>query len=553
MRKLVLVAFVVFIAIFQAKSQPVVLAFTINHSQNFNAGGWFCDLDSITIQDYSTGMGNHWTIYLQDFNYNNIDTIEYFSYQPEVAFAVPHYNTHYRIDFNLHYEDSVGGDIYGAGANIDFRMSYSDNLYLNHQVQIPIGDSVVTLAVCSGNGLANFTWYKNGNQLKQDMEVYCSQLLASDTGSYVINYSPFGCSVQDTILVVYGCQLTLNQYNAEITPDDPTTFIATASSPGNFYWILYNDTVAVTINDTSSTFIASQVGEYLISYINPGGCSAESYVFVDWVWPGSVCAMFGTDDSLSLGGGYFCNQDSITFYDMSYLYSNAPLYHWVWRIKTGDDVTVLKEIIFDQSNYEPSITIGFPDSTAIYRIELAVSSYAPGTSTVNVGIHLRFADVVASNDTIISVGDSVTLNALTHHGPGNFIWYKNGNCIYSTLDSYSSQIVVADSGFYSVHYYNNGCEAWDSVKVSFPDVTTGLLIFTPPSREISVYPNPSFDQFTVENFSGKLEIFSATGQLILSQEISETTDFICADWQPGFYFIRFNSAGKTKTVKLVKN
>ncbi|MFA5162946.1 MAG: T9SS type A sorting domain-containing protein [Patescibacteria group bacterium] len=618
------------------------------------------------------------------------------------------------------------------------------NLLAYHDFSLANGDSI-TKWVWIFEGATNYdTLEMTPNNYQMHIWVYYPNIPGSYQTTltvYAFNSANVEYFSSVTVTVHIGLASIFGGDYYEVTPDDSVTLSSYSSSgPGHFIWSKDGVFIQESFNSNSSYLTVNEVGEYMVTYINDqSGCETFDFNYVDWVWPGSVCAMFGTDDSLSLGGGYFCNQASITFYDLSSVYSTAQLYHWTWRVKTGDGNTVLQEIVFNQANYQPSITIQFADSTAYYRVELAVSSYSPGTSTLNVGLHLGFSDVSASPDVTIAPGDSVTLSAYTNYGPGNFLWYKDGFLGF-TSNANVSYLSVADSGMYLVNYHGNGCESWDSVMVKWADpmpapvasfsvnspnyapvayfcntiqvycynhsicsnitksvwvitqqnqtssitltgpnaldyITVNLIpgndhvdlvklfvysfdgnynvelvdsietqlvmgfsdiVVSDPVVELTagstaslhayttfgpgtfiwtnqsgdtlavtsnaiqsnllvsdtgvywvkfvnvlgnceniasikviyaittnlselthantqVYPNPTFERFTVDNFSGKVEIFSATGQLIFSQTVSEKTSILCQDWKPGFYFIRLKTlSGETETVKLVK-
>ncbi|MCX6798361.1 MAG: T9SS type A sorting domain-containing protein [Candidatus Falkowbacteria bacterium] len=285
--------------------------------------------------------------------------------------------------------------------------------------------------------------------------------------------------------------LVVENPGAELNWNDSLTLkVHGNNGPGDFVWYLDSALLGQTSCSDSSQLIVSQPGIYMVKYYSPSGCEAYDYIYVNYVWPtGSFCSMFGTGDSTHLGGGYFCNQDSITFYDMSWLYSTGEIYHWVWRVKDANDATVLQQFVFDQTNYQPSITVHFPDSSAIYRVELFVSSYYGPTSGSNVGISLRFADVtVNSSDISIVEGDSVNLTAYTNYGPGNFTWSKDDVFLGLTLNSDSTTLSVSDSGSYVVYYHVYGCKAWDTTHVKF------IIPLAPPIAQTSVNSDLIFNQ-----------------------------------------------------------
>lgn len=532
--------------------------------------------------------------------------------------------------------------------------------------------------------------------------------------------------------------------NPAIAPGDSIIIKAHATTgAGDFYWSLNGQIVGQTLGADSSQITAHNPGEvYSLRYVSLSGCEMVQDIYVDIILLGTWCAEFAVEDSTFYGGGWFCNQDSLTIYDKSYVYSTGTIYHWRYRVKSADDLTTVQQFDFDQSNYVSSFVVHFPDSTAHYRIELAISNYIGIVSTVNVGVHLGFSHVWANNNSLILVpgdslgltaeasaignfhwlengsciafawstdhsqiyvhdtgtyvvqyaalysscydydtmtitypvpaglplarisinsdtavnvngsfcnqnmvilrnqsfgtnitesvwlieklgstdtivfsgvnalsdvivnwidgvdttyhitlqvssfdsiwnlasissayiqihlgfyniitdtlielipGLSVTLSAHTDYGPGEFHWFDwDNNLLGFDLNTNSSQISVTNLGYYTVTYINNSqtCGAGVNIHV-VPDATIGISETSP--AKVMVYPNPILDQVTVENFSGKLEVFSAAGQLMAAQEIIGKTSLACADWKPGFYFARLTTVtGQTETVKLVR-
>lgn len=430
------------------------------------------------------------------------------------------------------------------------------NLIAYHDFTIPNGD-VITKWVWIFNGSTN---YDTVVMTPQNYQMHVWVYYPNSPGSYQTTltvYALDSCNTEYSSSVAVTVNLGFvaingNTYYQKTPWDSATLKVYGNYGPGTFVWSRNDTIIGQTSNSDSSQITVNQFGYYVVNYQNASGCEVEDWILVDILPPtGTFCAQLAVGDSANLGGGYFCNQDSLILYDMSWLYTTGQIYHWRWRIKSADDQTVVQQFDFDQSNYQPNFWVYFPDSAAVYRVELAVSSYAGPTSTVNVGVHLGFADVIASSDVSILPGDSVNLSAYTNHGPGNFIWYKNGNFLGYTLNSSFSTLTVSDTGTYLVVYHNNGCDALDEVKVSY-QLTTSISEVT--NEDMRVFPNPATSQFTIlASEKGQIEVFSLSGQLVHSGSLDQETTISCLDWQPGAYFVRLTTLrGKTVTKKLLK-
>ena len=75
-------------------------------------------------------------------------------------------------------------------------------------------------------------------------------------------------------------------------------------------------------------------------------------------------------------------------------------------------------------------------------------------------------------------------------------------------------------------------------------------------KELSVYPNPAENQFTVHlpygsNRNAQLTIYNLQGKLIETKKASDTAPINCASWARGIYFVSLVEEGKAKVTRKI--
>ena len=76
------------------------------------------------------------------------------------------------------------------------------------------------------------------------------------------------------------------------------------------------------------------------------------------------------------------------------------------------------------------------------------------------------------------------------------------------------------------------------------------------AAQITMYPNPTSDYFTLNTTTSKVEIFSITGQLVKSfvSDAIEGSQFLVSDLNQGLYIVKvFDENSGVKVLKLIKN
>jgi len=115
----------------------------------------------------------------------------------------------------------------------------------------------------------------------------------------------------------------------------------------------------------------------------------------------------------------------------------------------------------------------------------------------------------------------------------------------------------ASSGAFSNVTINSTGINWDLTKLN----TSGILKVQNLtnlyqhniSEEVNIYPNPTYDFFTVTGIlSGELIMYNSVGQKILTKKISSSTDKIDTSNLPsGLYFVSINQKEFSKKIKLI--
>lgn len=108
-------------------------------------------------------------------------------------------------------------------------------------------------------------------------------------------------------------------------------------------------------------------------------------------------------------------------------------------------------------------------------------------------------------------------------------------------------------GSYAVQVNLNGCVA----NSSCTDVAN-LGVLDNENLELSVYPNPTNGNFTVqlsEKTDGTINVFSTDGKLVLSEAINSRTliGFSLENMDNGLYMIQVLTKSETYTLRLIKN
>jgi len=129
-------------------------------------------------------------------------------------------------------------------------------------------------------------------------------------------------------------------------------------------------------------------------------------------------------------------------------------------------------------------------------------------------------------------------------GPYNFNWSNGAS---SLNDSINASTITGPTVFTCV--ISDGCTIPSAIAQYTVDLCTGINEVEVSDR-LNIYPNPTSGDLFIKSFTGNVEVYNSTGQLLFIKNIIETDNTISLSNKPaGFYFIK---AGSNKFYKVVK-
>lgn len=162
----------------------------------------------------------------------------------------------------------------------------------------------------------------------------------------------------------------------------------------------------------------------------------------------------------------------------------------------------------------------------------AMVKYVPATSFDSANLYVEVVNTTCGVDSVIGYG------ANTFAGNSNFtkldipIYYVDksleANLLrYYFVSSYVDDTVVA-------HMLNSTLYVDDVTYTTVKSETYALM----SDIRVSCYPNPTTDVIALSASKGHAlvcEVYSASGQLMISQPFEESTSIKVSDWSPGIY------------------
>lgn len=226
--------------------------------------------------------------------------------------------------------------------------------------------------------------------------------------------------------------------------------------------------------------------------------------------------------------------------------SNSPS-SWSWSVNPSTGVT-----INNAAAQNPTITFANFGTYSISMIP--TNGFGPGPiSTQTVSIFSPTVNVTANN-TVICIGQSVTLNA---SGAVNYTWQPNN--IVGSNANYTPAITV---NYTATGIAANGCTSFDTLTV-FVSPCTGVLSVGNKNFNFNVYPNPTKDNLSIllgadEGIDVYVQIFDIIGKEILSNHYNTLKDnkeisISTTNLPKGTYILRISiKEGASKTIKIFK-
>jgi hypothetical protein len=243
--------------------------------------------------------------------------------------------------------------------------------------------------------------------------------------------------------------------------------------------------------------------------------------------------------------------DGITYYDDNFTATHTIIDGAV----NGCDSIVTLNLTMNFVTFGTDVVTGCNEYTWIDGITYYGNNYT-ATHTIEDGNSNMCDSIVTLNLTMNYVDITVSQDNLelsSNQDGGEYQWL-DCNDDYSIIADETSQIFTAtENGSYAVRVTNGECvDTSDCV-----DITNVGLFANRLNDEIVIYPNPTSGLFTVQMQEKcpylKLEVTDITGRVVISDFYNNAQIIDVELKEPaGIYFIRFDTATETTTLKLLK-
>jgi hypothetical protein len=337
------------------------------------------------------------------------------------------------------------------------------------------------------------------------------------------NSSLSSCEIQSICDYLLNPNGTINIYNNANGCNKPSEIAGACGIPdfciplGNYYFLTQNDIDSFQTDYPNCTELAGNV------MIN--------------------------DDIYNLNG-----LNTVTTIGGDLMIGYMPEWWGTWHLKnlTGlDNLNSIGGNLFICSNYELHDLTGLDNLTSIgggltiiENIFLKNLEGLAGLSAIGGEIFIKYNSSLNS----LSGLDSIDANSIT-------------DLIISNNDSLSScevlsicDYLISPNGDIKIHDNNPRCNSQEEVEAA---CGVGLEDLVSLESLISIYPNPSFSQFTIEAkiplIQGIIDIFSMNGQELNHYQITEPKMVININYLPaGVYFVRFTIDAEVRMFKIIK-
>ncbi|HRH08711.1 MAG TPA: CotH kinase family protein [Bacteroidia bacterium] len=291
-----------------------------------------------------------------------------------------------------------------------------------------------SLAFCyGGNGILQaysdstylYQWFKNDTLL---VGADSSSLQVDAAGSYILKVQNANCTVYDTVQVVF------NSNPTPVIAGDSNLVLCAGTSyqlkvaQGISYTYQWMKDSTILAGATNYKYIVSDSGKYSV-VVNLGACQGHSNTIQVSIHALPQSEIFASDTTS------FCENESV------YLFSSSnPEYTYQWY-KNGSALLGQNDTGYTATQ-SGNYTLVTTDSLCL-KASNAISVSVKPLPDNSIGI---------SGSTHLCSGDSVLLSAYSGINY-NYQWYKNG----AALGLGNAQLLLADSGFYSLRVELNNC------------------------------------------------------------------------------------------------
>ncbi|MBA3647816.1 MAG: SBBP repeat-containing protein [Chitinophagales bacterium] len=276
---------------------------------------------------------------------------------------------------------------------------------------------------------------------------------------------------------------------ATVTPQGVTTFchgqsVVLAANTGFDYSYRWKNGPVFISGATSSTYTATETGDYKVVITAAAGCSAISTIVHVEVMPGPTAYIL---EGATVG---FCEGDSVV------LTANADTVTYKW-LNNNAEVPGATSAMLTVS------------ATGIYAVVEMNSSGCSDTSLALMVSENPQATVNLGMDTTICDTASLTLDAGS--GYRSYLW--------STGASSQAIVVSAGNNYWVQVTDSNGCSGTDSIKVAV-SICSGIADILNGSS-FNIYPNPANGHFILSLSNATNEHIKVQLENILSQVVMD--------------------------------
>lgn len=196
-----------------------------------------------------------------------------------------------------------------------------------------------------------------------------------------------------------------------------------------------------------------------------------------------------------------------------------------------------------------------PSATTVYTLTGASNGcFGEASVTVSV-IALPTVALVSSPPAVSALGVTVCPNTpltMTASGAASYSWASATNT--TGIRSITVSSTPSTTNYSIVGTAANGCSRTVSINV-IVDACTGIESVAASSVKTAVFPNPFSHEIKFSGANGRVEIFNALGEMVLSQAVSEQDVLHTEGFAKGVYILKaYNAADKLlSTQKLIRN
>ncbi len=374
-----------------------------------------------------------------------------------------------------------------------------------------------TTATLTASGATTYSW--NTGATTNSISV----TPASTTVYTVIGYGAGGnCPSSVTSTVTIGAQLSMIVTASSNSVCSGSTVTLTAMSAATTYsWDTGATTAIITVtpNTTTTYSVAGISGNF------PNVCAGGNTISIS-VSPSPTISI--------VSSSIICPSSTVQI-----TASGATSYTYV----LGNQFTTQNPVTINTSTNPAggTFTIGLLGAGANGCISGGVI-----TQTIS---PLPNVSAVASK-TIECVNSSVVLTA---SGADTYAWSGAATSTVNPL-TFPTGTTPGLNTFTVIGTSTDGCKANAVVTVSV-SACTGIESIAGTSAESSVYPNPFNTELNISGFSGKVEVYNAVGQLVISEAVNSKNNINTMELSKGAYIVKLIDAdGKAiRAIKMMKN